>query len=135
MFNSCFQICTKCVKCKSCGATTPGAAYNATWTHDFSLCYECGMLMDKGNYCPICHSTYADDDWDCKMIQCSTCNSWVHAKCEGLTGMSNSLDNIERKYVKNIKLELIFFFTFCKEIFGPLFVFGGVMSHISAFVK
>ncbi|GAB1603167.1 histone-lysine N-methyltransferase 2A-like isoform X2 [Argonauta hians] len=78
-------ICTKCVRCKSCGATTPGNSGNATWMHDFSLCYECGKLMDKGNYCPICRKCYTDDDWDSKMVQCSSCDSWVHSKCAGLT--------------------------------------------------
>ncbi|XP_064651585.1 uncharacterized protein LOC135502566 [Lineus longissimus] len=77
-------ICTKCVRCKSCGATTPGSQYNATWTHDFSLCFECGHLMDKGNFCPVCHKTYADDDWDSKMVQCAGCDSWVHSKCEDI---------------------------------------------------
>ncbi|KAL4228619.1 Histone-lysine N-methyltransferase [Mactra antiquata] len=78
-------ICTKCVKCRSCGATTPGSGSQATWTYDFSLCYECGKLMDKGNFCPICHKCYSDDDWESKMIQCNKCDSWVHSKCEGLT--------------------------------------------------
>ncbi|XP_052803783.1 uncharacterized protein LOC128233934 [Mya arenaria] len=78
-------ICTKCVKCKSCGATTPGSAAGATWTYDFSLCNECGKLMDKGNFCPICKKCYSDDDWESKMIQCNMCESWVHSKCEGLT--------------------------------------------------
>ncbi|KAH9509220.1 hypothetical protein Btru_046482 [Bulinus truncatus] len=64
-------VCTKCVRCKSCGATTPGVGTNATWTYDFSLCYECGKLMDKGNFCPICHKCYSDDDWESKMVQCA----------------------------------------------------------------
>ncbi|XP_071095987.1 histone-lysine N-methyltransferase 2A-like [Haliotis cracherodii] len=78
-------VCTKCVRCKSCGATTPGTGTNATWTYDFSLCYECGKLMDKGNFCPICHKCYSDDDWESKMIQCVKCESWVHARCEQLS--------------------------------------------------
>ena len=41
-------VCAKCVRCKSCGATTPGSGTDAVWTYDFSLCYECGQLMDKG---------------------------------------------------------------------------------------
>lgn len=41
-------VCMKCVKCRSCGATTPGTQNGACWTHDFSLCYSCGQLMDKG---------------------------------------------------------------------------------------
>lgn len=51
------QICTKCVKCKSCGATTPGSGSAATWMYDFQLCYECGQLMDKGN---CSHYQYID---------------------------------------------------------------------------
>ncbi|OWF41440.1 uncharacterized protein LOC110462400 isoform X2 [Mizuhopecten yessoensis] len=77
-------VCTKCVRCKSCGSTTPGNAGHATWTYDFQLCYECGKLMDKGNFCPLCHKCYSDDDWESKMVQCVSCDSWVHAKCEGL---------------------------------------------------
>ncbi|KAK6172193.1 hypothetical protein SNE40_015908 [Patella caerulea] len=77
-------VCTKCVKCKSCGVTTPGTG-NATWMYDFSLCFDCGKLMDKGNFCPICHKCYSDDDWESKMVHCAICNSWVHAKCEELS--------------------------------------------------
>ncbi|XP_055958891.1 histone-lysine N-methyltransferase 2B [Patella vulgata] len=77
-------VCSKCVKCKSCGVTTPGTG-NATWMYDFSLCFDCGKLMDKGNFCPICHKCYSDDDWESKMVHCAICNSWVHAKCEELS--------------------------------------------------
>ncbi|XP_006823602.1 uncharacterized protein LOC100377495 [Saccoglossus kowalevskii] len=78
-------ICTKCVRCKSCGATTPGQSSSAQWSHDFSLCQDCGKLFDIGNYCPLCQQCYTDDDYDSKMMQCPCCESWVHAKCEGLT--------------------------------------------------
>ncbi|XP_070548619.1 histone-lysine N-methyltransferase 2A-like isoform X1 [Ptychodera flava] len=78
-------ICTKCVRCKSCGATTPGQSFNAQWSHDFSLCQDCGKLFDKGNYCPLCQQCYTDDDYESKMMQCASCESWVHSKCEGLT--------------------------------------------------
>ncbi|XP_078675926.1 histone-lysine N-methyltransferase 2A-like isoform X1 [Branchiostoma floridae x Branchiostoma belcheri] len=78
-------ICPKCVRCKSCGRTTPGQAYNAQWTHEFSLCQDCGKLFDMGNYCPICKKCYSDDDYESKMMQCGKCESWVHAKCEMLT--------------------------------------------------
>lgn len=43
-----FQICTKCVRCKSCGATTPGKGWDAQWSHDFSLCHDCAKLFAKG---------------------------------------------------------------------------------------
>ena len=44
-----FQICTKCVRCKSCGSTTPGKGWDAQWSHDFSLCHDCAKLFAKGN--------------------------------------------------------------------------------------
>lgn len=48
----------------------------------------CLQLIDvlAGNFCPICRKCYTDDDWESKMVQCSLCESWVHARCEGLTG-------------------------------------------------
>ncbi|KTF88465.1 hypothetical protein cypCar_00035364 [Cyprinus carpio] len=41
--------------------------------------------MHVGNYCTMCFKCYEDNDYDSQMMQCSTCNHWVHAKCEGLT--------------------------------------------------
>ena len=52
-----------------------------------SLCVmivECSWT--KETTAPFATRLMQMTDWDCKMIQCSTCNSWVHAKCEGLTG-------------------------------------------------
>ena len=46
------------------------------------------FLFLLGNYCPVCHKCYADDDWESKMVQCAICEAWVHAKCEGLNGES-----------------------------------------------
>lgn len=42
------KVCSKCVRCRSCGATTPGHEKDAVWMCDFSLCYRCGLLMEKG---------------------------------------------------------------------------------------
>lgn len=44
------------------------------------------MSLFLGNYCPICFKCYEDNDYDSQMMQCGTCNHWVHAKCEDLTG-------------------------------------------------
>ncbi|XP_052472821.1 histone-lysine N-methyltransferase 2A isoform X2 [Carassius gibelio] len=78
-------ICTKCVRCKSCGATKPGKAWDAQWSHDFSLCHDCAKLLAKGNVCPLCSKCYDNDDCDSKMMKCRKCDCWVHAKCERLT--------------------------------------------------
>ncbi|NP_001103749.1 histone-lysine N-methyltransferase 2A [Danio rerio] len=78
-------VCTKCVRCKSCGATKPGKAWDAQWSHDFSLCHDCAKRLTKGNLCPLCNKGYDDDDCDSKMMKCKKCDRWVHAKCESLT--------------------------------------------------
>ncbi|KAL8173483.1 UNVERIFIED_CONTAM: Histone-lysine N-methyltransferase 2A, partial [Gekko kuhli] len=83
--SSSFQICTKCVRCKSCGATTPGKGWDAQWSHDFSLCHDCAKLFAKGNFCPLCDKCYDDDDYESKMMQCGKCDHWVHSKCENLS--------------------------------------------------
>lgn len=44
------------------------------------------ISFSLGNYCPICFKCYEDNDYDSQMMQCGTCNHWVHAKCEDLTG-------------------------------------------------
>ncbi|XP_053547112.1 histone-lysine N-methyltransferase 2A [Bombina bombina] len=78
-------ICTKCVRCKSCGSTTPGKGWDAQWSHDFSLCHDCAKLFAKGNFCPLCNKCYDDDDYESKMMLCGKCDHWVHSKCESLT--------------------------------------------------
>ncbi|XP_077064612.1 histone-lysine N-methyltransferase 2A isoform X2 [Siphateles boraxobius] len=97
-------ICTKCVCCKSCGATKPGKAWDAQWSHDFSLCHDCAKLLAKGNICPLCNKCYDDDDCDSKMMKCRKCDCWVHAKCESLTDdMYELLSNLPESVVYTCK--------------------------------
>ncbi|XP_040899737.1 histone-lysine N-methyltransferase 2A isoform X2 [Toxotes jaculatrix] len=77
-------VCMTCIRCKSCGVT-PGKSWDAEWNHDKGLCPDCSKLYEQGNYCPICFKCYEDNDYDSQMMQCGTCNHWVHAKCEDLT--------------------------------------------------
>ncbi|XP_028280646.1 histone-lysine N-methyltransferase 2A isoform X2 [Parambassis ranga] len=77
-------VCMKCIRCKSCGVT-PGKSWDTEWNHDKGLCPDCSKLYEQGNYCPICFKCYEDNDYDSQMMQCGTCNHWVHAKCEDLT--------------------------------------------------
>ncbi|KAI3360931.1 hypothetical protein L3Q82_013133, partial [Scortum barcoo] len=77
-------VCMTCIRCKSCGVT-PGKSWDTDWNHDKGLCPDCSTLFEMGNYCPICFKCYEDNDYDSQMMQCGTCNHWVHAKCEDLT--------------------------------------------------
>ncbi|XP_026149219.1 histone-lysine N-methyltransferase 2A isoform X2 [Mastacembelus armatus] len=77
-------VCMTCIRCKSCGVT-PGKSWDTDWNQDKGLCPDCSKLYDQGNYCPICFKCYEDNDYDSQMMQCGTCNHWVHAKCEDLT--------------------------------------------------
>ncbi|XP_010883339.2 histone-lysine N-methyltransferase 2A isoform X2 [Esox lucius] len=77
-------VCMTCIRCKSCGVT-PGKSWDTEWNHEKGLCPDCTKLHDQGNYCPICFKCYEDNDYDSQMMQCATCNHWVHAKCEDLT--------------------------------------------------
>uniref|UniRef100_H3DM94 Lysine (K)-specific methyltransferase 2Bb n=1 Tax=Tetraodon nigroviridis TaxID=99883 RepID=H3DM94_TETNG len=77
-------VCMTCIRCKSCGVT-PGKSWDIEWNHEKGLCQDCSKLFEMGNYCPICFKCYEDNDYDSQMMQCGTCNHWVHAKCEDLT--------------------------------------------------
>ncbi|XP_046894057.1 histone-lysine N-methyltransferase 2A isoform X2 [Hypomesus transpacificus] len=77
-------VCMTCIRCKSCGVT-PGKTWDTEWDHDKGLCSDCTRLHEQGNYCPICFKCYEDNDYDSQMMQCGSCNHWVHAKCEDLT--------------------------------------------------
>ncbi|KAM9806642.1 histone-lysine N-methyltransferase 2A isoform 1-T2 [Syngnathus typhle] len=77
-------VCMTCIRCKSCGVT-PGKSWDIDWNHEKGLCPDCSQLYEQGNYCPICFKCYEDNDYDSQMMQCGTCNHWVHAKCEDLT--------------------------------------------------
>src|SRR6218665_2579795 len=68
-----------------------------THTHTNTCCFKetmtrwrvTGVVLIAGNFCPVCQKCYTDDDWESQMIQCSTCHSWVHSRCEELTGKYN----------------------------------------------
>ncbi|KAK9890198.1 hypothetical protein WA026_010309 [Henosepilachna vigintioctopunctata] len=72
-------ICSKCLRCKSCGAE------NITkFVGNLPLCMSCLKLRKKGNFCPLCQKCYYENDFCSKMMECAKCNKWVHSKCEGL---------------------------------------------------
>ncbi|XP_037867827.1 histone-lysine N-methyltransferase trithorax isoform X2 [Bombyx mori] len=75
------QICSACLKCKSCESTRV-----SKFVGSLPFCGPCFKLRQKGNYCPLCQACYRDNDFDSKMMECGWCGRWVHASCEGLSG-------------------------------------------------
>ncbi|XP_075227822.1 histone lysine N-methyltransferase trithorax [Lycorma delicatula] len=73
-------VCHSCIRCKSCNAKSV-----SVFVGNIPLCNSCFKLRQKGSYCPICQKCYDDNDFDTKMMECGKCNSWVHARCEGLS--------------------------------------------------
>ncbi|XP_045522406.1 histone-lysine N-methyltransferase trithorax [Pieris brassicae] len=75
------QICSACLKCKSCDSSRVNK-----FVGSLPFCRPCFKLRQKGNYCPLCQACYRDNDFDSKMMECGWCARWVHASCEGLSG-------------------------------------------------
>lgn len=48
------------------------------------LCSFCCVQKKKGSFCSLCQACYDDNDFDTRMVECSKCGGWVHAKCEGM---------------------------------------------------
>uniref|UniRef100_A0AAV2K723 [histone H3]-lysine(4) N-methyltransferase n=1 Tax=Knipowitschia caucasica TaxID=637954 RepID=A0AAV2K723_KNICA len=76
-------ICMTCIRCRSCGVTR-GKTWDLAWNQKQDLCPDCTTLFEKGNFCTICKKCYEDNSQH-EQIQCSKCNHWIHAKCEGIS--------------------------------------------------
>ncbi|XP_076005868.1 histone-lysine N-methyltransferase 2B isoform X2 [Genypterus blacodes] len=77
-------ICLTCIRCTSCGGT-PGKTFDLIVNQEQDFCSDCASLHKKGNFCTVCHKCYEDNKQGTRMIQCSECRHWIHAKCEGLS--------------------------------------------------
>eukprot|EP00118_Oscarella_pearsei_P015637 m.141986 g.141986 ORF g.141986 m.141986 type:complete len:1830 (+) comp38354_c0_seq6:56-5545(+) len=77
--------CSTCVCCQSCGSTSSGNDKGNVWSEGLTLCGECAPLKKKGNFCPLCGKCYRDNDFDTMMVQCTTCELWIHADCENIS--------------------------------------------------
>ena len=67
--------CSWCVSCHSCGSSTPGV--NSQWQAEWTRCGPCHSQL----VCPSCEKAYANDDL---VLQCQTCDRWLHATCDGM---------------------------------------------------
>ena len=65
----------RCVRCVTCGATTPGIG--CQWQNNYSQCGPCASI----SICPLCHRCYREDEL---IILCLHCERWLHANCDGI---------------------------------------------------
>ncbi|XP_039268719.2 histone-lysine N-methyltransferase 2C-like isoform X2 [Styela clava] len=81
--------CKWCVRCVHCGTTSPGK--NCEWASNYTSCGPCASL----NHCPKCRRSYKDEDI---IMQCGTCERWLHAVCECLFTESDIEKVLEKGY-------------------------------------
>lgn len=65
--------CKWCAICQKCGASDPGK--NCTWQNSYMECGPCSSQV----YCPACMEVYNDGEL---IIQCTTCDRWLHCLCD-----------------------------------------------------
>ncbi|CAH1773145.1 unnamed protein product [Owenia fusiformis] len=67
--------CKWCANCTMCGSTSPGVG--CSWQNHYTKCGPC----HSHTICPACRRVYKDEDL---IIQCTHCDRWLHALCDGL---------------------------------------------------
>ena len=67
--------CNWCVICLKCSSRDPGVG--SFWQKDYT---ECGPCASQGT-CPACSMDYVDRD---SIINCMTCNRWLHSRCDAM---------------------------------------------------
>lgn len=65
--------CKWCAICLKCGSSNPG--HNSNWINNYS---ECGPCASQVN-CPVCAEGYVEGEL---IIQCNTCERWLHCGCD-----------------------------------------------------
>lgn len=73
--------CKWCASCQKCGINEPGT--NCTWQNSYT---ECGPCASQSN-CPVCAEGYADGEL---IIQCVTCDRWLHCSCDQIRNESEA---------------------------------------------
>ena len=106
--------CSRCMKCKGCGSSSPGPNANSKWRMQYSLCEPCERKFRANRYCPVCLKTYKADDAT-PMVQCDKCDLWTHAACEGFS--EAEYNRMERE---NLDFECINCRSGKQDILGPL---------------
>ncbi|CAH8442505.1 unnamed protein product [Dicrocoelium dendriticum] len=84
-------VCPHCTSCVHCGAkplkksldSSDDTESTVLWSPDCSKCAACGLAEARGDVCPECDRAYLPTAK--QMIQCDTCQLWMHRTCTKLT--------------------------------------------------
>lgn len=82
--------CKWCAICYKCGASEPGL--NSGWQNSFT---ECGPCASQAN-CPSCMEGYSDGEL---IIQCTTCDRWLHCLCDSIKNEAEAEKCAEEGYI------------------------------------
>lgn len=82
--------CKWCAICLKCGSNEPGV--NCTWQNGYTECGPCSSQV----YCPGCVETYGDGEL---IIQCTTCDRWLHCLCDSIKNESDAEKCAEEGYI------------------------------------
>jgi hypothetical protein len=75
-----FWVCVDCRCCEGCGAR-----HAPRWSDDGLWCASCAPAGVEGRYCAVCALPYDNDGDDAAvMVQCDSCQLWVHPQCVGM---------------------------------------------------
>lgn len=82
--------CKWCAICYKCGASDPGL--NCSWQNSYT---ECGPCSSQ-NHCPQCMEVYSDGEL---IIQCTTCDRWLHCLCDSIKNEADAEKCAEEGYI------------------------------------
>jgi [histone H3]-lysine4 N-trimethyltransferase MLL3 len=82
--------CKWCAICFKCGANEPGL--NCSWQNSYTECGPCCSQI----HCPACLEVYSDGEL---IIQCATCDRWLHCLCDSIKNEGDAEKCAEEGYI------------------------------------
>lgn len=82
--------CKWCAICFKCGSNDPGP--NCLWQNSYTECGPCSSQI----HCPACFETYSDGEL---IIQCTTCDRWLHCLCDSIKSETDAEKCAEEGYI------------------------------------
>ncbi|XP_075153857.1 lost PHDs of trr isoform X2 [Haematobia irritans] len=81
--------CNLCALCQKCGRSSPGK--NSQWLNGF---LECGPCASQSK-CFVCSQSYNENEL---IIQCNSCERWLHGACDGIKNEEDAKQFTEDEY-------------------------------------